>query len=179
MAATSTNEDSKADLAGWISGGRHDILRAIRFHGGEANTSEIKDYSGVARGSFDHHIKLLLNPPESVRADIDWLEDEGLIEETGRVNVGTPVRARQFGLTDPGEKAFEMAIGEVSIRADDVRDLQQRVEELEAQLQTEREEKSERIEELEQENETLRESFNHMADVVENLIEENDLTQSV
>ena len=148
MAATTDGQEPEADLAGWISGGRHDILRAIRFHGGEANTSEIKDYSGVARGSFDHHIKLLLNPPESVRADIDWLDGEGLIEETGRVNVGTPVRARQFGLTDAGEKAFEMAIGDVSIRADDVRDLQQRVEELEA------------------ENQEIREAFNELRDYV-------------
>ena len=160
MAATSDGQEPEADLAGWVSGGRHDILRAIRFHGGEANTSEIKDYSGVARGSFDHHIKLLLNPPESVRGDIGWLDGEGLIEETGRVNVGTPVRARQFGLTDAGEKAFEMAIGDVSIRADDVRDLQQRVEELEA------------------ENERMTEAYNKMVDVVRNLSDEDDSLSS-
>jgi DNA-binding transcriptional ArsR family regulator len=158
MAATSTNQDPEADLANWIDGGRHDILRAIRFHDGEANTSEIKDYSGIARGSFDHHIKLLLDPPESVRAGVDWLGSEGLIEETGRVGVGTPVRARQFGLTDAGEKAFEMAIGEVSIRADDVRDLQQRVEELEA------------------ENQEIREAFNELRDYVESAVDGSQST---
>ena len=167
MAVTADSQDPEADLAGWISGGRHDILRAIRFHGGEANTSEIKDYSGIARGSFDHHIKLLLDPPESVRADIDWLDGEGLIEETGRVNVGTPVRARQFGLTDTGEKAFEMAIGDVSIRADDVRDLQQRVEELEADRAADRE----RIKELEQQNEKLATAFNDLRDYVKSIEE--------
>lgn len=179
MAVSSEEETSKEDLAAWLSGGRHDILQAIRFHDGRANTSEIKDYSGVAHGSYDHHVSLLLNPPESLRAGLDWLGDEGLIEETDRVNVGTPVPARQFGLTEAGEKAFGMVIDDVSIRASDVRDLQQRVKELEAELQAEREEQSRRIEELEQENETLKESFNHMANVVENLIEENDLTQSM
>jgi DNA-binding transcriptional ArsR family regulator len=174
MAATDTSQDPEADLADWISGGRHDILRAIRFHGGEANTSEIKDYSGIARGSFDHHIKLLLNPPESVGADIVWLEGEGLIEETGRVGVGTPVPARQFGLTDAGEKAFEMSIGDVSIRADDVRDLQQRVEELESQSGNRQGSERERIEELEAENEELKGRFNHMADVVEDMMDGDD-----
>ena len=179
MAVSSEEETSKEDLAAWLSGGRHDILQAIRFHDGRANTSEIKDYSGVAHGSYDHHVSLLLNPPESLRAGLDWLGDEGLIEETDRVNVGTPVPARQFGLTEAGEKAFGMVIDDVSIRASDVRDLQQRVKELEAELQAEREEQSRRIEELEQENETLKESFNHMADVVEDLIDKNDLTQSM
>jgi hypothetical protein len=158
MAVTTDEQGSEADLAAWISGGRQDILRAIRFHDGEANTSEIKDYSGVARGSFDHHIKMLLNPPEELRAGIDWLDGEGLVEETDRVNVGTPVRARQFGLTDAGEKAFEMVIDDVSVRASDVRDLQQRVEELEA------------------ENETLKERYNHMADAVDKLLDETGVS---
>lgn len=161
MATTDDEQTAEADLAAWISGGRQDILRAIRFHDGEANTSEIKDYSGVARGSFDHHIKLLLSPPESLRAGIGWLDDEGLIEETDRVDVGTPIRARQFALTDAGERAFEMVIDDLSIRASDVRDLQERVQELEGV--------QERVVELEAENRELKERFTQLRDYVEDV----------
>ena len=171
MAATDDDEASTADLAAWISGHRREMLQAIRFHDGQANTSEIKEYSNVRRGSFDHHIDKLLSPPQSIRETVDWMGDEGLIEETGRVDVGSPMPARQFALTGAGKKAFQSVIDDVSVRASDVRDLQQRVEELE-RVESE-------VAELKEENETLKESFNHMADVVENLIDENDLASSV
>ena len=151
MAATSEEQETSTDLAAWIGGRRRIILQALRFHEGEANTSEIREYTGLPRGSFDHHINALLSPPESLRADGDRLDGEGLIEVTDRVDIGTPVPARQFGLTEVGEKVFGDVVDDVGVQATDVRDLQQRVEELEA------------------ENQDLKERFTQLRDYVESV----------
>lgn len=132
MATTSSQSDSVADFAAWLTGHRRAILDAIRFYDDESHTSNIREYSNVPRGSFNHHIEALLNPPEKFTAEVDWLGDEGLIEVTGKVEVGKPAKARVFGLTEAGERAFETMIDDVGIRASDVRDLQKRVQELEA-----------------------------------------------
>lgn len=156
MAATSSQSDSIADLAAWLTGHRRAILDAIRFYGDESNTSNIREYSGVPRGSFNHHAEALLNPPEKLLAEVDWMDGEGLIEVTGEVDVGKPAPARQFALTEVGEKAFETVIDDVGIRASDVRDLQQRVDELEAEN-----------ERLRDENQQLKDAFNDLRDYVE------------
>jgi len=135
MAATSEEQDTPTDLTAWIGGRRRIILQALRFHGGEANTSEVREYTGLPRGSFDHHINALLDPPEYLRIDDDPLDGEGLIEVTDRVDIGTPVPARQFGLTEVGEEVFGEVVDDVGVQASDVRDLQQRVAELEAENQ--------------------------------------------
>lgn len=156
MPATSSQSDSEADLAAWLTGHRRAILDALRFYEGESHTSNIREYGNVPRGSFNHHIEALLNPPEKFRAEVDWLGDEGLIEVTGEADVGKPAPARVFGLTDAGEKAFETVIDDVGIRASDVRDLQQRVEELERQ------------------NEELAGAFNDLHDYVESIESDAD-----
>ena len=148
MATTADEQDVETDLAAWISGRRRVILQAIRFHGGEANTSEIREYTGLSRGSFDHHIDTLLDPPEHLRTEDGWLGDAGLIEVADHVDIGAPSRARLFALTEAGEEAFEKVVDDVSVQASDVRDLQQRVEELEA------------------ENQEIREAFNELRDYV-------------
>lgn len=148
MSTTSGRSDPEADLAAWLTGHRRAILDAIRFYDDESNTSNIREYANVPRGSFNHHIEGLLNPPEKFRTEVDWLGDEGLIEVTGKADVGKPAPARVFGLTGTGEKAFEKVVDDVGIRASDVRDLQQRVEE------------------LEQQNEKLADAFNDLRDYV-------------
>ncbi|WP_435078405.1 hypothetical protein [Halococcus sp. AFM35] len=158
MAATSDEQDTETDLAAWVTGRRRGILQAIRFHGGEANTSEVREYTGLSRGSFDHHIDTLLNPPEHLRTEDGWLGDEGLIEVAGHVNIGAPSPARLFTLTETGEKSFEKVVDDVGVQADDVRDLQQRVEELEQQN-----------EELAQQNEKLADAFNDLREYVKSL----------
>jgi DNA-binding transcriptional ArsR family regulator len=135
MAATSEEQDMPTDLTAWIGGRRRIILQALRFHGGEANTSEVREYTGLPRGSFDHHINALLDPPGHLRIDGDPLDGEGLIEVTDRVDIGTPVPARQFGLTEVGEEVFGDVVDDVGVQASDVRNLQQRVAELEAENQ--------------------------------------------
>ena len=160
MVTTSDQSDSVADLAAWLTGHRRAILDAIRFYGDESHTSNIREYSGVPRGSFNHHIEALLNPPEKFRERVDWLNGEGLIEVTGEVDVGKPSPARQFALTDAGEKAFETVIDDVGIQATDVRDLQQRVRE------------------LEEENQTLKKRYNHMADVIERMVDDGNTAAS-
>lgn len=161
MAATSDQSDSAVDFAAWLTGHRRAILDAIRFYGGESHTSNIREYSGVPRGSFNHHIERLLNPPEKLRGDLDWLDGEGLIEVTGEVDVGKPAPARQFALTEAGEKAFEKVVDGTGIRAADVRDLQQRVQELEGV--------QERVAELEAENEELADAFNDLRAYVKSI----------
>ena len=156
MITTSSQSEPEADLAAWLTGHRRAILDAIRFYDGESHTSNIREYANVPRGSFNHHIEGLLNPPEKFRSEVSWLGDEGLIEITGKVDVGKPAPARVFGLTDAGERAFEEVVDDVGIRASDVRDLQQRVQELEA------------------ENRELKNEFNRMADLVEGLVDGND-----
>lgn len=167
MAQSPAESTPMVDLATWTDGRRQAILEAIQFYDGEAHTLEIRDYGDVPRGSFNHHVDLLLNPPENVRNGLDWV-DGGLIEKTGEVEIGMPSPARQFGLTAAGQRVLDEVSTTPGVSADDVRDLKQRVEELEQEN-----------EKLEQENETLKESFNHMADVIEDLIDQNDLSQSV
>lgn len=135
MAATSDQSDSAVDFAAWLTGHRRAILVAIRFYGGESNTSNIREYSGVPRGSFNHHIEALLSPPGKFRDAVDWLDGEGLIEVTGEVDVGKPAPARKFALTEAGEKAFGKVVDDTGVRAADVHDLQERVDELEAENQ--------------------------------------------
>ena len=160
MVATSSQSDSIADLAAWLTGHRRAILDAIRFYGDESNTSNIREYSGVPRGSFNHHIEALLNPPEKFRAEVDWLDGEGLIEVTGEVDVGKPAPARQFALTSAGKETFEAVIDDVGVRASDVRDLQQRVEEVAAENQR-----------LKDENQRIKEAFNELRDYVESVVD--------
>ena len=167
MATTADEQDTETDLAAWIAGRRRAILQAIRFHEGEANTSEIREYTGLSRGSFDHHISTLLNPPEHLRTEDGWLGDAGLIEVAGHVNTGAPSPARLFALTEAGEKSFEKVVDDVGVQASDVRDLRQRVEELER----ERDAAHEEITDLKEEMERVKDAHNDMADFVEDLAE--------
>jgi predicted ribosome quality control (RQC) complex YloA/Tae2 family protein len=181
MATTADGQESDPDLAAWVSGRRRVILQALRFFDGEANTSELREYTGLERGSFNHHINALLNPPDGLLSAVEWMDDEAPVEVVGEANVGTPVPARQFGLTETGERLFEELVDDVGVQASDVRDLQQRVDELEAQsgaeqaaehehiekLEREQAAAQERIEELEAENEELKERFTQLRDYVE------------
>ena len=188
MATTADEQASDPDLAAWVSGRRRVILQALRFHGGEANTSELREYTGLERGSFNHHMNALLNPPDDLLSAVEWMGDKAPVEVVGEAHVGTPVPARQFGLTETGEKLFGELVDDVGVQASDVRDLQQRVDELEAQsgaeqaveaeriekLEREKAANRERIEELEAENEELKDRFNNMADVVEGMMDGDD-----
>lgn len=165
MSTTAEEQASDPDLASWVSGRRRVILQALRFHSGEANTSELREYTGLKRGSFNHHIDALLNPPDDLLSSVEWMDDEAPVKVVGEVHVGTPVPARQFGLTETGERLFEELVDEVGVQASDVRDLQQRMEELEAARAADRE----RIDELEQQNEKLADAFNDLRDYVKSI----------
>ena len=178
MATTADEQESEPDLAAWVSGRRRVILQALRFHSGEANTSELRGYTGLERGSFNHHINALLNPPEDLWASVEWMDGEPPVEVVGEAHVGTPVPARQFGLTETGERLFEELVDDVGVQASDVRDLQQRVDKLEAGSGAGQETDHERIEELEanvkeleSEIERMHEAYNDMVDVIRDLDE--------
>ena len=147
MAQTEPERSPSVDFGVWLDGRRRAILSALQFHDGETHTLKIREYAGVPRGSFSHHIDLLLDPPENLRSGLGWL-DGGLIEETGEVEIGLPSPARQFTLTDAGERALEEVGANPGVSATDVRNLQQRVEKLEA------------------ENQEIREAFNELRDYV-------------
>lgn len=188
MATTAEGHESNPDLAAWVSGRRRVILQALRFHGGEANTSELREYTGLERGSFNHHMSALLDPPDDLLSAVKWMDDEAPVEVVGEAHVGTPVPARQFGLTETGERLFGELVEDVGVQASDVRDLRERVDELEAQSGGEREAKrdrieklerekaanQERIEELEETAEEFRNAYNEMVDVVNDLDEKID-----
>ena len=166
MAQTEPEHSPSVDFGVWLDGRRRAILSALQFHDGETHTLKIREYTGVPRGSFSHHIDLLLDPPENLRSGLGWL-DGGLIEETGEVEIGLPSPARQFALTDAGERALEEVNANPGVRASDVRDLQQQVEELKADRAADRE----RIEELESETERMKNAYNDMVDVIRDLDE--------
>ena len=165
MSQTAADEPTPADLGVWLDGRRRAILKAIQFHDGKTHTLKIREYSGTPRGSFSHHMDLLMDPPENIRAAVDWIGDEGLVEETGEVEIGLTSPAREFALTETGEKTFEKVIDDGGVRASDVRDLRQQVEKLEADRAADRE----RIEELEQQNEKLADAFNDLRDYVRSI----------
>lgn len=174
MATTATDQEPDPDLAAWVSGRRRVILQALRFYDGEANTSELREYTGLERGSFNHHMNALLNPPGDLLSSVEWMDDESPVEVVGEVEVGTPVKARQFALTETGERCFEEVVDDVGVQASDVHDLQQRVDELEGQSGGEQGADAERIEELEETTEELRDAYNGMVDVVNDLREKVD-----
>ena len=177
MSQTTADEPTPADLGVWLDGRRRAILKAIRFHDGKTHTLKIREYSGTPRGSFSHHMDLLMDPPENIRAAVDWIEEEGLVEETGEVEIGLTSPAREFALTETGEKVFEKVIDEGGVRASDVRDLRDEVESLRAARAADRERIEEleaTAEELEETTEELRDAYNEMVDVVNDLSEQVD-----
>lgn len=162
MAESEAQSTPSVDLTAWIDGHRQAVLEAIRFHNGSAHTTEIREYGSIPRGSFDHHISLLEDPPASLRAETDV---EALIEESGRVDVGQPTLAREFELTADGERLLERVESSPGVRASDVQDLLVRVNELE----DERDAANERVAELESEVDRMQEAYNDMVDVIRDL----------
>lgn len=170
MSQTAADEPTPADLGVWLDGRRRAILKAIQFHDGKTHTLKIREYSDTPRGSFSHHMDLLMDPPENIRAAVDWIGEEGLVKETGEVEIGLTSPAREFALTEAGEKTFEKVIDDSGVRASDVRDLRDEVESLRAAREADRE----RVEELEETAEELRDAYNEMVDVVNDLSEQVD-----
>lgn len=175
MGEGSGENEEKMALGEWIGGNRRGILRAIRFHNGEANTSEIRDDTGMSRGTFRHHIEKLLDPPENLLVDGEPLEGRSFVEVVSVEDVGSGIPARRFVLTEVGKYVFKETVNDVSIRVDDVHDLQQQVEELELELG----EAQEKIESLVEENERLSELHDELAEGMEEIIKQNDLTYNI
>ena len=100
-------------------------------------------------------------PSGSIFYHMDALCGWGLVEVVGSGDADGGIPPNIYDITERGQEFLDRSGTRTFASAEEARALR------------------ERVEELEQENETLRESFNHMADVVENLIDENDLTRSV
>ncbi len=100
---------------------RRDLLSVLkRSDGSRLNTSDLRMGADVPSGSMSHHMETLQR----------W----GLIEEVDRVHVGRGSRAIVWALTDAGEDFIAedgLESGRKVARADDVQQLNQRVDELE------------------------------------------------
>lgn len=158
MGEIESDDEASIDFLTWVAGRRRAILQAIRFNNGEANTTEIRSYTGLSRGSFAHHSDLLLDPPEKLRIDGDVIEG-AFIEEAGEEDVGRPIPARVFALTELGESVFKKSLEDVGVDADEVHRLQQRVDDLEEEFAS-----------LEEKNEEFADFHERVAEVIDDRI---------
>lgn len=77
------------------------IVAALREYGGQANTREIREWSGISAALISHHSSAL--------------QDAGLVEKVGMKDTGEPALATVYALTDEGER-IGMAISDVPPR---------------------------------------------------------------
>lgn len=100
---------------------RRDLLSVLqRSDSSRLNTSDLRMAADVPSGSMTHHMETLQR----------W----GLVEEVDRVHVGRGSRAIVWSLTDAGEEFIAeggLESGRRVARADDIQQLNQRVDELE------------------------------------------------
>ena len=127
------------DVRDRLGGTRQSLLEALRAVGGEGNTTTVKQATDVEI------------PEGSTRYHFGWLRDEDLIREVDREAVGRGRDAIVWSLTDAGEQLLE-AIDEERGRED----RPQTIEGL-----------NDRIDELENDLEAIKSEFNRMADLVE------------
>ncbi|WP_423746699.1 hypothetical protein V5735_19465 [Haladaptatus sp. SPP-AMP-3] len=136
-----------------IRGHRRTLLDGLRYHGGSANTSELRTYGDVPPGSIRHHLSVL--------------EEWELIVQEGTERLDNGETAYKYHLTDAGSAAAE-EIAESATTAETVESLEQKVNQQQEQLETLHDEVKLLREEVDELNE-LRAEFNRMAEIVEDL----------
>lgn len=65
------------------------IMETLHEHDGQANTREIREWSGISAALISHHTAVL--------------QDAGLVEKVGIEDVGEPALVTMYALTDEGE----------------------------------------------------------------------------
>lgn len=96
---------------------RRNILAAVRFYGGKANSRKLREFSDIPSGSMQHHLSTLV--------EWDVLRDTGETEHAGS---GPP--ATVYELTTRGEAVVEEIPG-TPVTPHDVHELTDRVAALE------------------------------------------------
>lgn len=113
------------EIADWLHGHRGPMLDAIQFYQNDdapVTPAKIRDYSGVASGSFDHHLNQLANPPDSL--DLPQLVAVDRREIHGQ-------ETRVFELTDEGERLLAETGASSGFDYSEFNELRERVDELE------------------------------------------------
>ena len=121
------------DLVESTRGPRAGIVEGLRFHGGSANSRELRQYGEIPSSTY-HFNKLV---------------EQDMIEETGEEYAGRGGPATVYELTETGEKIadelvdgsgaatvtqIEEQIDSLQQRVDDLEEDRQRIENLEAQF---------------------------------------------
>lgn len=149
MDATKTADE----IASEIKGKKASALRSIRFHGGSANSREIRRTGEIPSGSMYHHLS--------------GLREMELIEQNGREHVGKGGQAKVWVLTATGEAVAErVADDQPSI--DEVDEFMDSVDE---RINSLEETHSENFDEVEREIEELREEFSTVRGLLEDVQE--------
>lgn len=80
---------TKEELLDKLRGRRRELIAGLRFHGGTANSQDLRKYSDVPKGSIHYHMQKL----------VQW----ELVEQTGSEHVGARKKAKVYELTGKGE----------------------------------------------------------------------------
>lgn len=108
---------TKDELLTELGTNRRNILAAIRFYGGKANSRKLREFSDVPTGSMQHHLSKLV--------EWDVLRDTGETE-----HAGSGPQATVYELTKRGAAVIE-EIPETPVTPHDVHELNERVAALE------------------------------------------------
>ena len=96
---------------------RRNILSAVRFYGGQANSRKIREFSDIPAGSIRHHLSIL----------VEW----DVLEETGETeHAGSGPPATVYRLTKKGASVVE-EIPKTPVTPHDFHELNDRVKALE------------------------------------------------
>ncbi|WP_433631019.1 hypothetical protein [Halomicrococcus sp. NG-SE-24] len=136
-----------------VRGHRRTLLDGLRYHGGAANTSELRAYGDVPEGSIQYHLSVL--------------EDWELIGQEGTERLENGEIANSYHLTDSGTDVAE-EIADSTTTVESVESFEQQINQQQEQIASLQQEVEELRAEVDKLNE-LREEFNRMADVVEEL----------
>lgn len=129
------------DILEKMFGNREALIKALHFYNGRANTKEMRERGGIARGSIYNLL--------------DEMENWGVIEEADQEPAG---RRKVYEFTDLGHAICEAVVDNDSETVDDVQSLSEQVE---AQQET--------IQELEAELKELRKDYDEMDDVLDSV----------
>lgn len=118
---------------------RRKILRAIEQLGGVANTSQIRETSGLETPQINYHLSVLRGEKG------EQFRDDPLVEHDGQEQLdGVPIPANIYRLTDAGRDA--------AAEIDDVADPEKMLEQLE---------------QLREDHEQLKSNFNQLLERIE------------
>jgi predicted ArsR family transcriptional regulator len=141
-AFTAIDDQMSADRAALLAA----VARATEDDGGGIPTGQLREAVGIPSGSMPYHMGALT----------EW----ELVEVVGNEKEGGGSPSKVFALTERGEKFLNRSTISQFPSVEDVHHLEERVAELETELET-----------IQDEQRRMRDAYNQMADIVEDLHE--------